>query len=144
MPIGIAVRAWALWSIVGLIVLTGCSGGGPKTHAVSGKVEIKDGDATILTGSNVEMMLETDETMRASGKIDSAGAYKVQTQHEGKILAGAPEGKYKVRIVLGDESDEGVPKRKGNPIHPRFLDFATSGLSFTVPSGDYTVSLSKK
>jgi hypothetical protein len=54
------------------------------------------------------------------------------------------ERKYKARIVLADQSDEGVPKRKGNPIHPRFLNFATSGLTFTVPSGDLTVSLSKK
>jgi hypothetical protein len=141
---GIAVRAWIACSVSGLALLAGCSGGGPKTHAVSGKVEVKDGEVAILTGSNVEMMLETDETLRSSGKIDSTGAYQVQTQHGGKILDGAPEGKYKVRIVLGDESDEGVPKRKGNPIHPRYLDFATSGLSFTVPASDYTVSLSKK
>jgi hypothetical protein len=139
----IAVRALVIGSVA-LVLLTGCSGGGPKTHAVSGKVEVKDGDVAMLTGSNVEMMLETDETLRASGKIDAAGAFEVQSQIEGQLLKGAPEGKYKVRIVLGDESDEGVPKRKGNPIHPRFLDFATSGLSFAVPSGDYTVSLSKK
>jgi hypothetical protein len=139
----LAVRAIAS-GMVAVVVLSGCSSGGPKTHAVRGKVEIKDGDVVILTGSNLEMMLETDETMRANGRIDSDGSFEVQTQHEGKILAGAPEGKYRVRIILGDESDEGVPKRKGNPIHPRYFSFETSGLSFTVPAGDYTVSLSKK
>jgi hypothetical protein len=138
-----AVRAVAA-GMLAFVVFTGCSGGGPKTHAVRGKVEIKDGDVTILTGSNVEMMLETDETLRANGRIDAEGAFEVQTQHDGKILTGAPEGKYKVRIILGDESDEGVPKRKGNPIHPRYLSFETSGLSFTVPAGDYSVSLATK
>jgi hypothetical protein len=39
---------------------------------------------------------------------------------------------------------EGVPKRKGNPFHPRYLDFEKSGLSITVPSSDYAVVLSKK
>jgi hypothetical protein len=140
---GIAVRASAV-CLMSLAVVAGCSEGGPKTHRVSGKVQIKDGDVAILAGSNVEMMLETDETMRANGRIDSGGSFEVQTQHEGKILPGAPEGKYKVRIVLGDESDEGVPKRKGNPIHPRYFSFDTSGLSFAVPASDYTVSLSRK
>jgi hypothetical protein len=140
---GFAVRAVAAGMVV-LVVCVGCSAGGPKTHAVRGKVEIKDGDVAILTGSNVEMMLETDETVRANGRIGSDGSFEVQSQHEGLILPGAPEGKYKVRIILGDESDEGVPKRTGNPIHPRYFSFETSGLSFTVPAGDYTVSLVKK
>jgi hypothetical protein len=125
-------------------VLCGCSAKGLKTHPVQGKVELKDGDIAILTGSYVELMQEADPLVRASGRITAQGSYAIQTLHEGKVLSGAPDGKYKVRIVLGDESDEGVPKRKGNPFHPRYLDFDKSGLSFTVPSGDYSVVLSKK
>jgi len=59
-------------------------------------------------------------------------------------LEGAPEGKYKARINLADPSDEGVPKRKGDPINKKYYDFSASKLTVTVPGGEYNVSLSKK
>jgi len=130
--------------ILAVDLLVGCASKGVKTHPVRGKVELKDGDVALLTGSNVEFMQEADPLIRPSGKIDAGGSFTVQTLHQGKILPGVPEGKYKARIILGDESDEGVPKRKGAVIHKRFLEFETSGLSFTVPSSDFTVSLSRK
>jgi hypothetical protein len=139
-----AALGTAVWPVVSLLLLVGCSNQSIKTHPVSGKVEIKDGDVAILTGSSVEFKHESDESFRPYGNIDSSGKFTVKTPFKGEILLGAPEGKYKARIILGDQSDEGVPKRKGDPIHKRFLDFNTSGLSVTVPSGDYTVSLSKK
>ena len=137
-------RGGAVATALSLFLLVGCSGESVKTHPVVGKVEIVGGDVSVLTGSGVEFRHETDETLRPSGNIDSAGNFTVKTLHQGKIVMGAPEGKYKARIILGDESDEGVPKRKGNPIHKRFLEFNTSGLSFTVPSGEYAVKLSAK
>jgi hypothetical protein len=126
------------------LLLAGCTGSSLKTYPVHGKVELKDGDVTILTGSHIELRHETDEMLRPSGKIESGGSFAVQTLHKGEILPGAPEGKYKARLILGDESDEGVPKRKGNPVHQRYLNFETSGLLFTVPSNGYSVSLSRK
>jgi len=134
---------WPALTLV-LIATAGCSSGGIKTYPVRGKVEVKDGDIALLTGSHVAFKHETDEMLRPSGKIASGGSFTVETLHQGKILHGAPAGKYTARIILGDESDEGVPKRKGNPVHRRFFDFATSGLSITVPSGDVTISLSQK
>ena len=124
----------------------GCGGAGVKTHPVSGKVEVEDGEVAMLTGSTLELQPEGDDSLRPYGNIDSTGNFTVKTHYKGQLIAGAPAGKYKARIILGDESDEGVPKRKGkgNPIHPRFLDFNSSGLSISVPSGDYNVSLSKK
>ena len=127
-----------------LFALVGCSGPGVKTHPVNGKVEIKDGDASLLAGSGVELMHETDETLRPSGSIDASGNFLVKTVYKGEILEGAPEGKYKARIVLADPSDDGVPKRPRNLLHPRYLDFEKSGLSLDVPGSEYKVSLSKK
>ena len=89
-------------------------------------------------------MQEADSGIRPSGKITSSGGFSLQTLLGGKLLSGAPEGKYKVRIILADESDEGVPKRKGDPISKKYYDFATSGLTMTIPGGDYNLSLSKK
>lgn len=129
-----------------LAPLAGCGGAKIKTHAVQGKVELKDSDVAILQGSHIELLAaqEGDAEQRASGVIAGDGSYSVNTLYEGQVVAGAPEGTYKARIILGDESDENVPKRKGNPVHRRFFDFETSGLTVTVPGSDYTISLTAK
>jgi len=140
-------RGWGALAACGcslLMFVAGCGSKGPKTHPVVGKVQIKDGDVAILTGSAVELKHESDEYLRPMGNIDSTGKFTVKTLIKGEILSGAPEGKYQARIILGDPSDEGVPKRKGDPIHRRFFDFQTSGLAVTIPSSDYTISVSKK
>jgi hypothetical protein len=127
----------ALW-------LAGCSNG-VETHPVRGTVKVADGDVSQLVGSHVEFAQQEDPLVRASGKIEPDGSFAMETLHEGKVLRGVLSGTYKARIVLADESDEGIPKRGGrNPIHPRFFDFETSKLSFQVPGGDYTATLSKK
>jgi hypothetical protein len=127
-----------------LLALNGCSNQKIKTHPVVGKIVQSGGDVAILKGSTVELMQDGDSTIRSSGVIAQDGSYQLKTFREGEFLTGAPEGTYKARIILADESDEGVPKRKGNPIHPRYLDFEKSGLQVTVPSEDYTISLSSK
>jgi len=137
-------RGSAVLAALSLFSLAGCSSQSVKTRPVSGKVELKDGDVALLAGSGVEFKHEGDEFLRPSGNINSSGSFTVKTLYQGEILQGAPEGKYKARIILADESDEGVPKRPTNLLHPRFLDFDKSGLTFTVPSSDYTVSLSRK
>jgi hypothetical protein len=138
----VTFRALAVGPLLAIFV--GCSSQSVKTHPVTGKVEIKDGDAAILTGSTIELRLESDETIRPYGNIDSSGNYTLKTLHQGELLTGAPEGTYKARIILADASDEGVPKRKGDPVHRRYYEFQTSGLSMKIPGGDYNVSLSRK
>jgi hypothetical protein len=137
---GEVATALSLW------LLIGCSGPAIKTYPLRGKVEVKDGDVAMLAGSSVQFVQEGDETIRPYGDISSSGDFTVKTLYKGEILEGLPAGKYKVRIALGDESNEGVPSRKGkgNVIHPRFLEFDKSGLSMTAPANDYTVSLSRK
>ena|SRR6478672_4311852 len=136
--------AWTCCQCILAAALLGCGSSSVKTYSVKGKVDVKDGEVSLLAGSHVELMQENEPEIRPNGKIEPGGGFSVQTQHQGKIVAGAPAGKYKVRIVLADASEEGVPKRKGDPIHKRFFDFETSGLSITVPSGHYTISVSKK
>lgn len=133
----------AIIAALSLFVFAGCSGGGVKTHPVAGKVVLAAGDVAMLTGSTVELQHESDELLRPYGNLDSSGNFSVKTLFQGEMLSGAPEGKYKARIILADESDEGVPKRKGDPIHRRYYEFATSGLSVAVPAGDYTLTLGK-
>jgi hypothetical protein len=141
---GTHTRCGVVALALAFVVAAGCSGGGIKTYPVRGKVEVNDGDVELLTGSHVEFRHESQEMLRPTGKIAPGGNFVMQTMHEGKILPGAPAGKYKARIILGDESDEGVAKHKGNPVHKRFLNFETSGLAFTIPGDNVTVSVSKK
>lgn len=137
---------WLAMSLVGcFLILAGCSSAKIKTHPVQGKVTIQDGDVAILTGSHVELLAPDGAAeKRASGVIAADGTFVLKTLYEGEVVAGAPEGEYKARIILGDPSDENVPKRSGNPVHQRYLQFETSGLAMKVPSGEYSLSLSKK
>ena len=139
-----AALVGAVCPVVSLLLLVGCSSQSIKTHPVSGKVEIKDGDVAILTGSSVEFKHESDESFRPYGNIDSSGKFAVKTLYKGETLTGAPEGNYKARIILADQLDDGVPKRKGDPIHRRYYEFDSAKLSVKVPSSDYNISVSKK
>jgi hypothetical protein len=126
-------------------LLTGCpSGSAIKTHPVEGTVALAEGDIGLLKGSHVDLRHVTDDTLRPSGKINEGGSFSLETLYQGQILPGAPEGKYKVRIGLADESDDGIPKRPPNLLHRRYLDFETSGLSIEVPGGNYSLQLSRK
>jgi hypothetical protein len=124
--------------------LAGC-GGGLKTYPVSGKVALSEGDVTQLAESYVELASETDPDLRASGTIEPDGSFWLQTQHQGQIYKGVPEGTYQARIILGEKYQENGPKRPPPPpIHARFLDFKKSGLAVQVPaSGEVTLSLTR-
>ena len=140
----LSIPVYVLALISGASFHCGCSRATIKTYPVAGRMQITDGDISLLTGSHVELLNETDVNIRASGKIASGGDFRMETLYQGRIVQGAPEGTYKARIVLADEGDEGVPKRKGEVIHRRYFDFQTSGLSLKVPGGDYNLSLSRK
>jgi hypothetical protein len=128
-----------------LLGLAGC-GESVKTYPVRGKVVLTDGNIKQLDSSHVEFMLESDNTVRASGLIGPDGDFEMQSVHDGKVRKGAPEGTYRARIYLSNEGDDDDGrKRRPPPVHPRFLDFKTSDLSFQVPTdGDITVTVSRR
>lgn len=133
-----------LAAAVGLWALVGCSDGGPKVYPVSGKVALAGGDAQKLAGHNVEVVLEGDPAVRASGVIGADGAFTLETLYAGKILKGVQEGKYQVRILAAEEDDNGKKLRKP-PIASKHFKFESSGLSLQVPPpGDVTLQLSSR
>jgi len=96
-------RGWGALAACGcslLMFVAGCGSKGPKTHPVVGKVQIKDGDVAILTGSAVELKHESDEYLRPMGNIDSTGKFTVKTLIKGEILSGAPEGPSRSRRAI--------------------------------------------
>ncbi len=136
---------WKVGAVtVAALILSGCSDHLPRTYPVSGKLVLAGGDAKQLAGHHVEAVLEGDTNVRASGPIDPDGGFTLETLHAGVILKGVREGKYQVRILRGEEDDDGKKLRKP-PIAAKFLQFQTSGLSIVVPaSGDVTLELKQR
>ncbi len=132
----------ALWvAVLFAAGLCGC-GGRPGTYPVSGRVTLADGDTAQLAGHIVEAALTTDRTVRASGVVDADGRFSLETLDGGKLLRGAREGTYDVRIVVVREGD-GHDRRP--PLAPRFQEFKTSGLSVRVPAaGEVQLSVASK
>jgi hypothetical protein len=125
--------------------VVGCGPAGPKTYPVRGKVEIAAGDIRQLAGNHVEAALEGDPTVRASGVIQPDGSFTLETLHAGVILKGAQAGNYQVRIILADDGDSETQRLRRAALHPRFLQFQTSGLSFQVPTeGDVILKVSPR
>jgi hypothetical protein len=122
----------------------GCGRNGPATYPVEGKVELAGADVKNLAGSHIEAVLASDSAVRASGQIQDDGRFSLDTLHAGAIFHGAPEGNYRVRIIIADD-DPASRRRAALLVSPRFLDDKTSGLSIDVPtSGEVTIAISPR
>ncbi len=119
----------------------GCAPGGPPVHTVRGKVVLPGGDVGLLAGHHVEAALVDDPAVTASGVIGPDGTFTLETLHAGRILRGAREGAYRVRIYPADE-DEAGRRRPPPPVAARYLDFESSGLTLAVPpAGEVVLDL---
>jgi hypothetical protein len=118
--------------------LAGCGKGGPKTHAVTGRVEVEGGEAGALAGSHVEAFQVADPNVRASGVIGEDGRFTLETLHAGTILKGAREGSYQARILLNDDAPQARRLATG-AVGERYLRFDSAGLTFEVPSDEEIV-----
>ncbi len=127
------------------LALAGCGHDGPKTYTVRGKFVLADGDVKQLADSYIECVPESDGNVRADGTIGPDGSFELQILHKGQVVTGAPEGTYQARIILSDEYETAGPKRRPPPIHPRFLNPKTSGLTLKVPTdGAVTLNVSRR
>jgi hypothetical protein len=119
---------------------SGCGRGGPRTHPVTGKVEIDGGDLSRLAGSHVEAALAGDPSVRASGEIGPDGRFTLETLHNGDLRKGAVVGSYQARIV-----PSGDDRRAAKAVARRYQQFASSGLTFDVPSkGEVTLRVTAR
>ncbi len=136
---------WTAVVMLSSLGLSGCGGpAGPKTSPVKGQVQLAGGDIKDLAGHSLEAALETDSSVRAYGQIQEDGSFALETLRAGVLLSGAAEGAYRVRVVLSDDDAE-ARRRAAEALHPRFLQFDSSGLSIRVPSNaPVTLTLSKQ
>jgi hypothetical protein len=132
-----------MWRLLGVILIgatAGC-GGQPtpptppfKTYTLKGKVVYKDGRGVEqLERGRVWFQSRADANIKAVGGIGDDGTFTMTVLVEDKSYAGVPEGEYKVRVEPPLD-DERKPRRR--LIHPRHLDYETSGLRVTVPSSN--------
>ena len=132
-----ALYVWAFTLL--LCGIAGCGPGGRATHPIKGQVRVASGDSQVLGGHSLELALETDPQVRAFAAIDPDGRFKVESLIDGVVRDGALEGRYRARVVLGDDDPE-QQQRARAAISPKALSFDTSGLSIAVPStGDVSL-----
>jgi hypothetical protein len=110
------------------LAFSGC-GKGLETYPVQGKVQFANGKP--LVGGSVEFLTRDAEgkAVNARGAINDDGTFQVKTRDQEGAIAG------KHQIVVMPVRVDAVSKTTvipPNPLDPRFGNYATSGLSFTV------------
>ena len=124
-----------------LLFLVGCDRG-PKMHKVEGKLELTGAKVSALGGSTIEAVSVVDPNVRASGEIKPDGSFQLETLHDGRIRKGAPEGEYKVRVILNDD-DNAAKRRAAKALAKRYLKTETANLPLQVPApGQVTLAVS--
>lgn len=124
-----------LMSIVmaGLVMSMGCGPGGPRLHAVTGKINTADAGLADIAGSSIEVVDSANDNNRGFGLIEQDGRFFIESLQSGEVRQGLVEGVYKARIIPNDEDFE-TRKNAAAAIAKRYQSFDTSGLSFSVPS----------
>jgi hypothetical protein len=135
----LANRITALGALL-LAAASGCSGGNPKTHPVRGTVRFPDGKP--LTHGTVEFELtDAEKPITATGQIREDGTFVLGTFAPDD---GAIAGRHRAVVIADQQIGTGVERPGVLPpsaLHPRFRDFKTSGLEFTVEPGENEITI---
>jgi hypothetical protein len=123
-PSGSLLRGGRLVLLAATLGLAaGCGGAGDKLYPVKGKVVFKD-NGQPLPGGTVLFQTAGDDPKRASGELELDGTFTLGSPGG----PGACAGDYQVLLTN--------PPTEGNySIHPKYQQFATSGLTFKVTPG---------
>lgn len=122
---------------IGMLLLTGC--GGPYDSTVTGTVTLAGNPLPRGTVS----FIPQSQGAAAYGTIENDGRYVVRTGRE----EGIASGQYAVTVVASEppaqaRGKDGGPPPMGKPITPEWYgDASTSGLNYTVESGDNEINI---
>lgn len=141
---GLYARGSLLPAVVIMTALVGCGTKHDATYPVSGKVVFDDGKPFTAGGVVMfESIAVGDQPVyTAAGAIAADGTFRISTFQEGD---GAVAGEHRVLVRAKRDADDfgklGVVQPSKAVIAPRFENYETSGLAFTVePSvNEFTV-----
>lgn len=123
-----------------LVGLAGCSDGNPRRYAVNGQVLFPDG-RPLTTGTVERETLDEEEPLTATGTVSENGTFELGTFD---VDDGAVAGRHRV-VVLGDAEIGTGTERPGllppPTLHPRYRDYKTSGLEFTIEPDDNDIKI---
>jgi hypothetical protein len=111
------------------VSLAGCGGSAPATYRAGGKVVFADGKP--LTSGAVELRsMDGKQHVVARGQIQSDGSFRLSTFGPND---GAVEGEHAALVAVAPpEGNIGDMKVIPKIIDPRYSQFDTSGLKFTI------------
>jgi hypothetical protein len=89
----------------GLLFTASCTGGVvlPTTYPATGTVVYKGGQP--MTSGSVQFNSDSDPLLRVMGTIEKDGQFKLTTVKDNAKADGAPEGVYRVFVLLAPVSD---------------------------------------
>ena len=133
-------NAVILWVAI-VMLLQGCGGSGLETYPVQGTVTLSDG--TPITSGVIEFE-SSEQSVAAVGWIQEDGTFTMGTagQDNGAVL-GSHRVLLRPHMPLGDGAEATGFRRA--PIPPRYSQYETSGLEFTVEakSNEFHIVLEK-
>jgi hypothetical protein len=138
--------AWLIVILCMSLCLAGCGGQSQPMHPVKGKVLYKNSGEPLPAGGTITFESASPPYLRATGRIEPDGSFELSTLDVGP---GAPEGEHRVRVEpeVPDSVDmsQGYSAAQARIVHPKYLQFETSGLTYKVVPGEnnFTVEVEK-
>jgi|GEM_PF-1818280 hypothetical protein len=118
--------------------LSGCSG--QAQPSLTGKVVHKEALEIKFLSDSIELQSVSNPTQFAYGQLSETGEFSVESLIDGKIVKGAPAGKYRVRFVVSDDDIE-HKKELLSKIDKRFFNHELSGWNVDVPATNVVLEL---
>jgi len=128
-------------TFIGLLaaaLAVGCSS--QQQPSLTGKVVHKDFSDFKFSEDSIELQSVTNPTQFAYGQLAETGDFEVESLSDGKIVKGAPAGKYRVRFVISDDDIE-HKKELISKIDKRYLNHELTGWNVEVPGSDIVLQL---
>jgi hypothetical protein len=125
-------RRYLLLLVVFVLTLTGPAGCGAKKYPVEGKVVWADGTAAKELAGGMVIFESTQAPLSARGEVREDGSFRLTTEVPDD---GVPPGEYRVLVSQSRPEPDGITRPPPPPMDPRFEDFKTSGLTYTVQPG---------
>jgi len=123
------------FSLLCLVLASGCSGSGSQHAVVSGKVTLSG--APVAAGT---VLLMTDDGKAASAELKADGTYLLQAQ-PGRFKVAVTPPPPPDPLAASGSTPAAAASANAAPIPKRYHDFGSSGLTVEVKKGNNTFDI---